>query len=125
MLLLSACATEPDLDNEAFTGPVSNDLIATPISDCSAGRMTPGDTIRVEGFDFRPEALVELRWTVEERQETGTWQSVTADDDGEFVEALKVSPDIVEVGDRLLITAEGPGEAGLMMLATEIDIADC
>jgi hypothetical protein len=125
LVLVAGCSSSAsDLDEE-FIGPVSNDLIANPISECSAGRMAPGDTIRVEGFDFRPGALVDLRWTVEARQEVGTWPSVTADDDGDFAEALKVSADIAEVGDRLLITAEGPGEAGLMMLATEIDIADC
>jgi hypothetical protein len=126
LVLLAGCSSgsSSSLD-EQLIGPVSNDLIATPISECSAGRMAPGDTIRVEGFDFRPDALVDLRWTVQARQEVGTWPAVTADDDGDFAEALKVSADIVEVGDRLLITAEGPGEAGLMMLATEIDIADC
>jgi hypothetical protein len=127
LLLLTACsnAGEADPTSEAFTGPVSNDLIATPITDCSAGRIEPGDSIRISGFDFRPDAVVELRWTVEARQETGTWPAVTADEDGEFTETLKVAPDTAEVGDRLLITAEGPGEAGLMMLATEVDIADC
>ena len=126
-LLLTSCGALDDSDrsSEAFIGPLSNDLIVAADTECSSGRIGIGDTVRVSGFDYRPDTVVALRWTVATSNETGTWDSVQAEADGEFTAALKVNGQIAKPGDLLVIQAEGQGQTGIMILETKLDIGDC
>ena len=126
-LLLSSCSALEDRDSssEAFTGPLSNDLIVAADTECSPGRIGIGDTVRVSGFDYIPDTVVALRWTVATTDETGTWDSVQAEDDGEFTASLKINSQIAKPGDLLVIQAEGQGETGIMILEAQLDIGDC
>jgi hypothetical protein len=126
-LLLTSCGTLDggDRTSEAFIGPLSNDLIVEADTECFGGRIGAGDTVRVSGFDYLPDTVVTLRWTVATTDETGTWDSVQAEADGEFTAALKINGQIAEPGDLLVIQAEGQGETGIMILETKLDIGDC
>jgi hypothetical protein len=116
---------DSDTSSEAFTGPLSNDLIVAAATECSPGRIGIGDTVRVSGFDYIPDTVVTLRWIVETRDETGTWDSVQADDNGLFTAPLKISREMAKPGDILDIQAEGQGETGIMVLAAELEVGDC
>lgn len=126
-LLLTSCGAleDPDSSSEAFTGPLSNDLIVAASTECSPGRIGIGDTVRVSGFDYLPDAVVAMRWTVATTDETGTWDSVQAEADGEFTASLKINSQIAKPGDLLVIQAEGQGETGIMILEAKLDIGDC
>lgn len=125
LLLASCSALGEDTSSEAFIGPLSNDLIVAAATECSPGRIGIADTVRVSGFDYIPDTVVSLRWTVATRDETGTWDSVQADDDGEFTAPLKIGGQIAKPGDILAIQAEGQGETGIMVLAAELEVGDC
>lgn len=126
-LLLTSCGMFDDTDrtSEAFIGPLSNDLIVAADTDCPTGRIGVGDSVRVSGFDYLPDTVVSLRWTVATTDETGTWDSVQADDDGEFTALLKVNGQMAKPGETLAIQAEGQGETGIMVLAADLEVGDC
>lgn len=115
----------PDPTSEAFTGPLSNDLIVSASTDCGNGRIGAGDTVRASGFDYVSDTVVALRWSVPSNQATGTWASITADDDGEFTAPLVITRAMGEPGDTLTISSEGAGESGVMVLAADLEIGDC
>ncbi|HEX5016062.1 MAG TPA: hypothetical protein VFX15_00575 [Actinomycetes bacterium] len=125
--ILSGCNNgAPNQNSEAFTGPLSNDLIVdTGDTECPTGRIGPGDTVEISGFDYLPESLVELRWTVPSENTTGTWPPVTADEDGDFSASLKIGRAIASPGDEVLINSEGTGQTGLMVLSTHLEVSAC
>ena len=125
--LIGGCAGEadPPADSEAFVGPLSNDLIVSASTDCTQGDVGVGDAVKIQGFDYRPGAEVELRYTVTPGQEIGTWPSLVADDDGEFTTTLRMARTIVQAGDTIVIKAEGAGESGLMQLQTKLTVQGC
>lgn len=126
LVLVSACANaEVDPSSEAFIGPLSNDLIVTATTDCAHGRIGVGDPLRVSGLDFSPDSVVTLRWVVKTRNDTGTWKSVVADDDGEISVPLRIRRSIAEPGEIVSIQAQGEGVSGLMVLAVELEVGDC
>ena len=126
VVVACSASTDPDPTSDAFVGPLSNDLIVeAPDTTCGDGEIGVGDTLRVEGFDYRPGAEVDLRYTVDPGQRLGTWDSVTARDDGTFSASLEMSRSIVQPGDTLTIKAEGSGESGLMQLSAEVDVGSC
>jgi phosphatidate phosphatase APP1 len=126
-LLLTSCGALDDGDSssEAFIGPLSNDLIVAADTECSSGRIGVGDTVRVSGFDYLPDSVVTLRWRIATTDETGTWDSVQADDDGEFTALLKVNRQMAKPGEILAVQAEGQGESGIMVLAADLEVGDC
>ena len=128
LALLAGCAevSGSETTSEAFTGPLTNDLIVKPpVTDCGNGQIEAGDTVTVSGFDYMPGAVVTLRWTVESENETGTWPSVTADKEGEFTAPLKISRSVGDPGDTIRITSQGAGESGVMMLKADLVMATC
>lgn len=122
---LAGCAEEPVATDRALTGPVSNDLVVTTPAECPRNQVAPGDEVVVSGFDYRPGAVVTLRWTVKAREETGTWPSVEAERSGEFTATLPFSRTIAGEGERVTVSAEGAGLSGLMVLAATIDVGEC
>jgi hypothetical protein len=126
-LSLAGCSDSntPDATSEAFTGPLSNDLLVSASTDCGNGRIGAGDTLRVTGRDYMADAVVALRWSVPSDQDTGTWPSITADDEGQFSVPLKVTSAMGDPGDTLTISSEGAGETGVMVLTADIQVGDC
>ena len=125
-VVLGGCADGGRAENsEAFTGPLSNDLIVSASTDCQDGRIEPGDTVRISGFDYLPDSAVTLRWTVPNDNSTGTWDPVTADQDGDFTTSLKVGRSMVRVGDTVVINSEGTGQTGLMVLRAVLEVGTC
>jgi protein involved in polysaccharide export with SLBB domain len=126
LLVLASCSnSDVDPSSDAFIGPLSNDLIAAASTSCSAGRIAPGDTVQISGYDFTPNSVVDLRWIVEADNETGTWKSVLADDNGKMSTSVKVTRDMASPGDVLTIQAQGKGPSGLMVLAVDLDVTEC
>ncbi len=124
--LLTGCDSgEPTVNSDAFTGPLSNDLIARASTDCGNGEIGAGDTLTVSGSDYLPDAVVTLRWTVLSDSETGTWPSVTADENGRFSAPLKISGSIADPGEKITVTSQGAGETGVMMLETKVVMGSC
>ncbi len=125
VVLTSCSSSNVDDTSDAFIGPLSNDLIASASSTCAPGQITIGDTVRISGFDFTPGSVVDLRWIVEAQDETGTWQSVVADDGGKLSATVRVTRDMARPGDVLTIQAQGEGASGLMVLAVDLDVTEC
>ena len=124
-LVLAGCGEDVPANERAFTGPLSNDLVVTTPAECATGDVAPGEEVVVSGFDYEPGAVITLRWTVEERQETGTWPSVTAERSGEFTTSVRLTRSIADIGERVAITAEGAGISGLLVLAATVDVEKC
>jgi hypothetical protein len=124
---LTACSdpNAPDPTSEAFTGPLTNDLIVKANTDCSGGRIAAGDSVRVSGTDYLPKSLVVLRWTDENTQETGVWPTVSTDDKGDFAATLKVGRGMASPGETLLINSEGSSPSGILVLEAQLDVASC
>ena len=125
---LAGCSdgTEPDPSSEAFTGPLTTDLIVVRAStECGNGRIGPGDTVRVNGADYVPDAVVTLRWSVASAQATGRFSTVTADEKGEFTEDVRITRDMADPGQMITISSDGSGESGLMTLTSEFEMGDC
>ena len=126
LVVLSSCSNSTvDDTSDAFIGPLSNDLIASSSSPCAPGQITAGDTVRITGFDFTPESVVDLRWIVEAQDETGTWKRVVADDGGKLSATVRVTRSMARPGDVLTIQAQGEGASGLMVLAVDLDVTEC
>ena len=79
----------------------------------------------MSGSDYLPDAVITMRWTVLSDSETGTWPSVTADENGRFSTDLKISRSIAEPGEKITITSQGAGETGVMMLETTVVMGTC
>ena len=127
LTLLSGCSdgSGPGSDSEAFTGPGNHELITNSSTDCGNGRIGAGDTVRVSGSDYVPDAAITLRWSVASEQATGTWSKVTADEDGGFTAGLKITRSMAKPGDEVTIQSEGSGQTGLMVLSTTFEMGDC
>jgi len=127
LALLAGCSASDVTggNSEAFTVPLSHNLIADPPTGCDGGQLEAGDTLTVSGFDYLPGAVVTLRWTVLSASETGTLATTTADRDGEFEVPLKITRSIADPGDEITITSQGAGETGVMMLETKFVMGTC
>ena len=126
LALLAGCDSgEPGVNSNAFTGPLTNDLIARASTDCGNGQIGPGDTLTVSGSDYLPDAVITMRWTVLSASETGTWPSVTADQNGRFSVPLKITRPMANPGETITVTSQGPGQTGVTMLSTDVVMGDC
>ncbi len=126
LVLLASCGnTDVNEFSDAFVGPRSSDLIASPSTNCALGRISPGDAVQISGFDFTPDSVVELRWIIEAQNDTGTWKSVLADSHGNMTAEVRITRKIARPGDLLTLQAQGEGASGLMMLAVELEVAKC
>jgi hypothetical protein len=128
LLVGSGCtdSNAPDPTSEAFTGPLSTDLIvASSSKNCPNNRVGIGDTLRISGFDYMPDSVVDLRWTVVGPGDTGTWDSVTANSDGDFTAHVKITRDVASPGDELVINSRGSSESGILVLQAKVGVGGC
>jgi len=128
LVLLTGCAEiggGGGGSEEEFIGPLSNELIARASTDCDNGEIGAGDTLTVSGAYYLPEAVITLRWTVLSAGETGTWPSVTADENGSFTADLKISGSMADEGEEISITSEGAGATGVTMQETTVEMGTC
>jgi hypothetical protein len=100
-------------------------MVVKTSTDCAKGQIGPGDTVRVNGADYVPDAVVTLRWSVASTQSTGRFSTVTADEKGQFTEDVRITRDMAEPGQTITISSEGSGESGLMTLASKFQMGDC
>lgn len=107
-----------------FTGPGDNSLSIISAPSCPGGE-PPGSRIDIGGANFLPGTRVELRWSVELREVRGTWQTVAADDSGDFSTTVTLPRRDLKVGDKVTLLAQGAGETGLMALKSTIIMVRC
>ena len=126
--LLTGCAEisgTGESSEEAFMGPITQELDTRASTECGKGEIGAGDTLTVLGDYYLPDAVITMRWTVLSDSETGTWPSVTADQNGRFSTDLKISSAIADPGEKITITSQGAGETGVTMLETKVVMGDC
>ena len=81
LALLAGCNddTAPDPNDEAFKAPLSTDLIVEADTSCTGnGAVSYGDTVKISGFDYLPDSVVDLRWTDLNTDDTSALDSVAA-----------------------------------------------
>ena len=125
--LLAGCndATAPDPNAEAFTGPLSTDLLVDASTQCGSGQVGFGDKVKITGFDYLPGSVVKLRWTDLNSDQTRALSSVTADKTGDFTASVKIMRLMAQPGDTLRINSEGSSESGILVLKTDLLVENC
>ena len=128
LALLAGCNddTAPDPNDEAFKAPLSTDLIVEADTSCTGnGAVSYGDTVKISGFDYLPDSVVDLRWTDLNTDDTSALDSVAADKHGDFTTTVKIVRPMGKVGDRLRINSQGSSESGILVLKADLNLANC
>jgi hypothetical protein len=125
--LLAGCndSTGADPNSEAFKGPLTTELLVKPDTSCPGGEIGFGDTVRVTGFDYLPDSIVDLRWTDLNSNDTSSLDSVTATKNGDFTTEVKIFRGMAQPGDTLRISSQGSSETGILVLKTDLLVENC